>query len=134
MNIYDLEKRAVVHELKGSAWFLYCAAWSPDGRWLVTSSWDGTVIVWNPDTGQRALPALRGHFAGVPTLTFSADSRTLVTHGAERTIRFWNLPTGTEVLTLRDADAYWQCPISPDGRSLLWKRTSDAVFQLETAR
>ena len=134
VNIYDLEKRAVVHELKGFAWFLYCAAWSPDGRWLVTSGWDGTVVVWNPDTGLRTMSALRGHFAGVPTLTFSADSRTLVTHGAERTIRFWNLPTGTEVLTLRDADAYWQCPISPDGRSLLWKRTSDAVFQVETAR
>ena len=26
VNIYDLEKRAVVHELKGFAWFLYCVA------------------------------------------------------------------------------------------------------------
>ena len=92
------------------------------------------MIVWNPDTGQRALPALRGHFAGVPTLTISADSRTLVTHGGEPTIRFWNLPTGTEVFALHDADAYWQGPISPDGRTLFWRRRSDAVFQVERVR
>ena len=132
--VYDLQQQKVVHELSGFAWHLYAVAWSPDGRWLVTSSWDGTVAVWNPETGQRALPELRGHFAGVPALTFSADSRTLVTHGAERTLRFWNLPTGTEVLTLHDAEAYWGCPISPDARTLLWRRSSDKMLQVEKVR
>jgi serine/threonine protein kinase/WD40 repeat protein len=131
VNIFDLPSRAVVQALGGFTWHLYGAAWSPDGRALVTSSWDGSVIVWNPENGTRALPVLRGHFAGVRTLTFSADSRTLVTHGGESTIRFWNLATGTEVLTLEDADAFWKCPISPDGRTLLWRRSSDSVFQLE---
>jgi eukaryotic-like serine/threonine-protein kinase len=133
VNIYDIPRRALVHELTGFAWHLFCAAWSPDGRWLVTAGWDGDVIVWNPDTGERALPALRGHFAGVPALTFSADSRTLVTHGAERTVRFWNLPTGTEVLTLHDAVAPWNCPISPDGRTMVWRRV-DSAIQVERAR
>jgi WD40 repeat protein len=133
VNIFDIPRRTVVHSLGGFTWHLYGAAWSPDGRALVTSSWDGSVVVWNPDTGIRALPVLRGHFAGVQTLTFSSDSRTLVTHGGERTIRFWNLATGTEVLTLNDADAFWGCPISPDGRTWLWRRSSDQVFQLERA-
>jgi len=131
VNIFDIAQRKVAHELSGFAWHLYAVAWSPNGRALVTSSWDGSVVVWDPDTGTRILPVLLQHFAGVETLTFSADSRTLVTHGGERTIRLWNLATGTEVLTMKDADAYWGCPISPDRRTLLWRRSSDGVFQLE---
>ncbi len=132
--IYDIARHTVRHELKEFAWHVYGTAWSSDGSALVVSCWDGTVGVWNPETGQRALPLLRGHFSGVPALSFSRDSRTLVTQGAEGAVRFWNLATGTEVLMLNDALGFWGSPISPDGRTLFWQRQSDGAFQIETAR
>jgi len=37
------------------------AIWvTPDGKWLLTSSWDGTAAVWEVSTGKRTL-TYRGH-------------------------------------------------------------------------
>src|SRR6185369_4416670 len=69
-------------------------AYSPDGRWLASSSWDGTVIVREvcrgrhaPRDGPGTLHAgrdgytlrytLRGHSSNVSAVAFSADRRTL---------------------------------------------------------
>ena len=132
--VFDLVKKSVDRELREFAWHVLGVLWSPDGKALVTSCWDGAVAVWDPETGRRTLPVLQGHFAGVPGLTFSPDGRTLVTQGTDGTVRFWNIATGTEVLTLHDARCYWGCPVSPDSRTLFWQRRSDRVFQVETAR
>jgi WD40 repeat protein/tRNA A-37 threonylcarbamoyl transferase component Bud32 len=134
VRICDLVDGRVLQEFEGFAWHLYCLLWSEDGRTLFTSSWDGSVMVWDTETGKRRLPVLRGHFSGVPSLSLSPDGRTLVTHGADSTVRFWNVATGTEVLTLTKADAYWGCPISPDGRTLVWRRFTDKALQIETIR
>jgi eukaryotic-like serine/threonine-protein kinase len=134
VQICDLVDGRVLQELEGFAWHLYCLLWSEDGRTLFTSSWDGSVMVWDAETGKRRLPVLRGHFSGVPSLSLSPDGRTLVTHGADSSVRFWNVATGTEVLSLKNADAYWSCPISPDGRTLAWRRFSDKALQIENIR
>ena len=134
VRICDLANGRLLQELEGFSWHLYCVLWSEDGRTLITSSSDGSVVVWDAETGKRRLPVLRGHFSGVPSLSLSPDGRTLVTHGADSTVRFWNLATGTEVLTLAKADAYWGCPISPDGRTLVWRRFTDKALQIEAIR
>jgi eukaryotic-like serine/threonine-protein kinase len=134
VRICDLADGRMLQELEGFTWHLYCLLWSEDGKTLFTSSWDGSVMVWDAETGTRRLPILRGHFSGVPSLSLSPDGRTLVTHGADSSVRFWNVATGTEVLTLTNADAYWGCPISPDGRSLVWRRNTDKALQIETVR
>jgi WD40 repeat protein/tRNA A-37 threonylcarbamoyl transferase component Bud32 len=134
VRICDLADGRMLQELEGFSWHLYCLLWSEDGKTLFTSSWDGSVMVWDVEARKRRLPILRGHFSGVPSLSLSPDGRTLVTHGADATVRFWNVATGTEVLALKNADAYWGCPISPDGRSLAWRRFSDKVLQIENIR
>ncbi len=62
------------HEEVGS----YSAAFSPDGKRIVTASWDKTVRVWNTDgTGEPLV--LGGHEDGVRWAAFSPDGKRIVT-------------------------------------------------------
>ena len=33
--------------------YVYAVAWHPEGRWLATASWDGTLVVWDTWDGRR---------------------------------------------------------------------------------
>ncbi|MEK7676280.1 MAG: ATP-binding protein [Verrucomicrobiota bacterium] len=60
-------------------------AWSPDGRWVATGTWQGSgVRLWNPETGEP-IRHLDPHDAQVQ---FSPDGRQLVT-GSGQEYTFW---------------------------------------------
>ena len=62
------------------------AAWSPDGRFLATSSVDGTVVVSDAATGSRRF-AIEAHTAPVNALAWSPDSARLATASDDGTAR-----------------------------------------------
>ena len=54
------------------------AAFSPDGKRVVTASNDKTARVWDADSG-KALASLQGHTAQVRSAAFSPDGKRVVT-------------------------------------------------------
>ena len=75
-------------------------AFSPDGKTLATSGYDGLVKLW--DVGaQLELATLRGHTADVPAVAFSPDGRTLASGSADATAKLWNVATRQELATLQ---------------------------------
>ena len=62
------------------------AAWSPDGRFLATTSADGTVILSDAATGSRRF-AIEAHTAPVNALAWSPDSARLATASDDGTAR-----------------------------------------------
>src|SRR5438128_9360852 len=69
------------------------AAFSPDGRWVVTASKDRTARIWEVKTG-REVVLLRGHADAVSAAAFSPDGRWVVTASEDRTARVWDVATG----------------------------------------
>ena len=68
---------------------IYGVAFSPNGRYLATTSIDGTVDVWDWASGQEV--ARVAHEASVFTAAFSPDGRQLATGGDDRTARIWTV-------------------------------------------
>ena len=71
------------------------AMWSPDGRWLATTSFDGTARIWDGDTGAARF-VLEGHSGGVNTGDWSPDSERFVTGSHDGTARVDDRRAGRE--------------------------------------
>ena len=101
------------------------AVFSPDSRWLVTTSADHTVRLWDV----RAAPAaatphvLYGHQDIVVAVAFSPDSRWLVTASADHTVRLWDVrpevPLVPPQVLLGHEDTVVAVAFSPDSRWLV---------------
>jgi WD40 repeat protein len=72
-------------------------AFSPDGRWAASASWDSSVRVWEGRTG-KFVATLRGHVGAVYRLAWSADSRLLISASKDSTLKvcvslsFYSIP------------------------------------------
>jgi WD40 repeat protein len=67
-------------------------AFSADGQWVVTGSYDGTAKVWEAATG--VLRATLPHGDGVVAVAFNPEGNRVVTGGTDGQARMWDAATG----------------------------------------
>ncbi|MGD9723904.1 MAG: protein kinase [Pirellulales bacterium] len=82
--------------LRGHAWWVWRAAFSPDETQLVSAGQDGRVIVWpfqsgaaTPFTGEQRV--FLGHDGAVFAAAFSPDGKQLVSAGDDKRVLVWNV-------------------------------------------
>jgi len=63
---------------------------TPDGRYIVSGSWDQTVRVWERDTGKE-VQKLTGHQSGVDSVAVTPDGRYIVSGSSDETVRVWSI-------------------------------------------
>jgi WD40 repeat protein/tRNA A-37 threonylcarbamoyl transferase component Bud32 len=138
---WDLATGKLLFAMKDSEGF---AAYSPDGRWIVTTGYNPNghtmggeyglhgrprdhvfanraARIWDAETG-TLYAVLNGHDRSVCHASFSKDGRWLVTASEDHTACLWNLEAGkqAEVITLRGhQDGIKTAQLSPDGKTVL---------------
>ncbi len=97
----------------------YSAAYSPDGKSIVTASADQTGRIWDAATGQELLQ-LTGHSGPVLSAAYSPDGKTIVTASWDQTARIWDAANGQELLQLTGhSGSVLSAAYSPDGKTIV---------------
>ncbi len=68
------------------------AAWSPDGRFLLSTSLDGSTRFWNAETG-RLIATIDEHRGALVAGAWSADGRRLATVDVYGVLEVWPVPS-----------------------------------------
>jgi WD40 repeat protein len=68
-------------------------AFSPDGQWLAAGCLDGTIRLWDSQSGSE-LGRIAAHPAGVLCLAFAPGGRWLASGGQDRAVCLWDLQAG----------------------------------------
>jgi len=138
------------YSLKGHTAAVTGLAWSADGKWLVTSSKDSQVRIWNVAAADPSKQSrvLQGHAASVwlPCLVETGGAGWLVTPSADNTARVWTFPQGAPASFSKSSEAgvlhhgapvrrvamdskgRWVVTAGADGRAILWDRASGGLL------
>ena len=76
------------------------AAVSLDGHRALSGCFDGSVYLWDLDTGKQLLK-FHGHEGAVKSVAIHSNGRDIVSAGADATIRLWQLPNDVPENTTR---------------------------------
>jgi WD40 repeat protein len=92
VEVWDVTSRDQLLDCQVDQHAMTCAAFSPDGVFIITGSDDGGMILFNARTGLDRR-ALRGHDGAVRALAYSRDGATLVSGGDDGLVRVWDTKT-----------------------------------------
>lgn len=102
--------------LSGHNDFVSCVDFSSDGLLLVSSSWDGSIKIWDAKRG-GLIHDLQAHTDGTNTVALNTNGDLLVSGGKDNLVKIWNPQTGELYLQLEEHTAnVTSVTFSADGR------------------
>ncbi len=136
IQIYSLSESRLVANLTGHENTVSSVTFSPDGRFLLSSSWDRTVRLWQvADSSQVYRLRLAGEATSV---AFSPDGSQFMVGLSDKTAGIFNTADGSVANALREHDgAILSVAYSPDGKWIatgsndktvkIWSRTDGKI-------
>jgi WD40 repeat protein len=115
--------------LRGHTDSVLSAAFSPDGKRIVTASGDKTARLWDAGTGRQIGQPLKGHTDSAQSAVFSPDGKRIVTAYNDNTARLRDAGTGKQIgepLTGHTASVF-SAAFSPDGKRIITASDDDTV-------
>jgi WD40 repeat protein/serine/threonine protein kinase/class 3 adenylate cyclase len=105
-------------QLPGSSRRVLFAAWSPDGKGVVSAGADGVARIWDTVSGDQVLE-LEGQSGDIHTADWSPDGARILTASQDKTIRIWDARSGDELKSIPYEEAVASAFWSPDGSRIL---------------
>jgi WD40 repeat protein len=97
--LWDLNTGREIRTFAGHTGDVSSVAFSPNGKYALSGSWDQTIKLWEVATG-REIRTFTGHNTGrVNAVAFSPDGIHIISATRDNTIKLWDVATGREIST-----------------------------------
>ena len=123
-----------LRSLTGHTGSVHSIAFSYNGEILACSSEDGTIRLWEPDTGQLKSTITTNRESdkvdhGVKSVLFHPDGRKMISNNyGDDMIQFWDVETGEHLNTIYcPPDTTDHITIAPDGNTLVYTGDEGAI-------
>lgn len=101
MRLWDVESAKQLRVFGGYQGAIHSVAFLPDGSAVVSGSDDGTVRIWDCETGGE-IAVMRGHGSwGVKSVAVSRDGDMIVSCGGDKTVRIWDFQGRCQLRVMR---------------------------------
>ena len=127
------ERIGEVRQFSGHGGEVRRVAWSPDGKRIVTGSWENSVRVFDAAT-LEVIQELKGHTKGVTDVTFDDRGNRVLSTAADGSVRLWLVSTGQEEASLDLKTNLHTAALSPNERLVAAAGSSDAVWLMDKGR
>src|SRR5262249_1048379 len=110
----------VVATLKGHTESVYAVGFTPDGRHVLTGSFDRSLKMFETATGKevKTFGGPQGHRNRVLALSVSPDGQQVASGSSDNPVKVWDIPTSSPLRDFAHADAVNGVALSPDGTKL----------------
>ncbi|KIJ08436.1 hypothetical protein PAXINDRAFT_88850 [Paxillus involutus ATCC 200175] len=137
VSLEGASHRVPVRVLEGHEADVNCVCFYPDENKLVSGSDDGTLRIWDRETG--AVEVLSGHTRAVLDVDVSRDGQMVVSGSADKTVQIWNRESGE--LHIFEGHERWVRGVefsldssrvvcgSEDGTVQVWSETGELAFE-----
>jgi WD40 repeat protein len=118
LYVWDAETLRLRTLLFGHTRGVWCVAFSPDSRRLLSCGKDQTIRQWDLETAKelRKFGGLTNTIGGV---AFFPDGRRFLSAAQDRTMRMWDSENGGQLECFEGQESYNSVAISPDGSSAI---------------
>lgn len=139
--LYDRKNMDLLSHLDGQAGWVHDIDWSPDGRYLAAANENGTVQIWDEETGE-IIQVFDKHQEPVLTVAWSPNGDRIASGGEDNITRVWEVNTAKELRTSTGINGgeCGSCKVtdnlawSPDGENIaITTNRSVQIWKLDQA-
>ncbi|MCL2443636.1 MAG: caspase family protein [Treponema sp.] len=142
IKLWDVNSGREIRTFNGHSHNVMSVAFSPDGKQIVSGSWDNTIILWDVASGQE-IKVFSGYTSPVGSVAISPDGRQVITATRasiettgtlDNTIKLWDIFNGREIRRFfGHSNTVRSIAFNPNGRQILSGSSDDTIRLWETS-
>ncbi|OQX98545.1 MAG: hypothetical protein B6I24_04985 [Bacteroidetes bacterium 4572_128] len=113
------EKKEFVRTLKGHTYRVNSVSFSPNGKYIISGSWDETLKLWQTESGEE-IRTFKGYEYRVNAVDYSPDGEFVISGTSDNTFKLWRIQTGEIIRIFKGHKSnILALAFSPDGNYIV---------------
>ncbi|MBK6750808.1 MAG: WD40 repeat domain-containing protein [Pyrinomonadaceae bacterium] len=119
LKLFEISTGNEVFSINGQSFNgVESVAMSPDGKHLVSGNSNGSITIWDANTGKE-ITAIKGHTKMVNSVSYSPNGQIIASVSEDGSVAIWNAATGAELWTVKETKPAKSVSFNMDGSKVV---------------